>query len=416
MSQMLIPKNWKLSELSQICKKITDGDHQTPSRLPTGKMLLSAKNVLDGKIDFTNVQYVSENDFEMSRKRCKPQEGDILFSCVGSIGRIAVVGKNSNFMLVRTVALLKPNDEIMSKYLEYFLRSEFAQNKIFSMVKGSAVQHIYLHQIKKIPIIYPNIFVQKKIVKKLDYVLGQLEEKKKEILELQNLERIKVLRNRLQKQILVDAFSGKLTEQKSSDEKVSIILERIGLEKGFKSIKHEKILYSEHPHKIPPQWKWIRINEVCDGIVPGRYKPSDFTGDIPWITLPDIDGLYVSTSKKKLAVTKEEAKRVNMKIFPNNTVLMCCVGGVGRICITQSKIVPNQQFHGYVCNDRVIPEYIAFALLSENNQIKNSATHTTVSYLNKTKCNSLLIPLAPIEEQKRLVSLINQKILKNRKD
>jgi len=187
MSQIQVPQDWKFAHLEDICRKITDGDHQTPTRQSTGKMLLSAKNVLNGKIDFKNIQYVSENDFRNSRKRCMPEEGDVLFSCVGSIGRIAVVGKNSDFMLVRTVALLKPNDDILPEYLAYFLRSKFAQNKIFSMVAGSAVQHIYLFQIKKIPIFYPKISVQKKIVQKLDYILGQLEEKKRKVLELNEL-------------------------------------------------------------------------------------------------------------------------------------------------------------------------------------------------------------------------------------
>jgi type I restriction enzyme, S subunit len=161
-------------------------------------------------------------------------------------------------------------------------------------------------------------------------------------------------------------------------------------------------------YKLPESWIWVKTGDVCDGLVPGRTKPKSFDGDIPWITLPDIEGLYVSQSKKDLAVAREEAEAVGMKVMPKNTVLISCVGQFGLICIAANPVVPNQQLHGFVCLNQVLPEYVAYALKTQVHQMEQMASATTISYLNKTKCNSINFPLAPLNEQRRIVSTIEQ--------
>ncbi len=161
-------------------------------------------------------------------------------------------------------------------------------------------------------------------------------------------------------------------------------------------------------YKLPESWIWVKTGDVCDGLVPGRTKPKSFDGDIPWITLPDIEGLYVSQSKKDIAVAREEAEAVGMKVMPKNTVLISCVGQFGLICIAANPVVPNQQLHGFVCLNQVLPEYVAYALKTQVHQMEQMASATTISYLNKTKCNSINFPLAPLNEPRRIVSTIEQ--------
>jgi type I restriction enzyme, S subunit len=124
--------------------------------------------------------------------------------------------------------------------------------------------------------------------------------------------------------------------------------------------------------------------------------------------LPDIEGLYVSQSKKDLAVAAEEAEAVGMKVMPKNTVLISCVGQFGLICIASNPVVPNQQLHGFICLNQILSEYVAHALKTQVHQMEQMASATTISYLNKTKCNSINFPLAPLNEQRRIVSTIEQ--------
>jgi type I restriction enzyme, S subunit len=160
--------------------------------------------------------------------------------------------------------------------------------------------------------------------------------------------------------------------------------------------------------ELPDSWTWVKTGDVCEGLVPVRTKPKNFGGDIPWITLPDIEGLYVLKSKKDLAVATEEAEAVGMKVMPTNTVLISCVGQFGMVCIALNPVVPNQQLHGFVCLQQILPEYVAYALKMQVNQMEQMASATTISYLNKTKCNSISFPLAPLNEQRRIVSTIEQ--------
>ncbi|MDZ8235605.1 MAG: restriction endonuclease subunit S [Nostoc sp. ChiQUE01a] len=90
--------------------------------------------------------------------------------------------------------------------------------------------------------------------------------------------------------------------------------------------------------ELPESWKWVKTGDICEGIVPGRTKPKSFNGTIPWITLPDITSLYISQSNNNLAVTREDAEKVGMKIMPKGTVLMSCVGQFGVICIAENDI------------------------------------------------------------------------------
>ena len=71
--------------------------------------------------------------------------------------------------------------------------------------------------------------------------------------------------------------------------------------------------------------------------------------------------------------------------------------------------VPNQQFHGFICTEKILPKYLAYALTIQIRQMFSASTSTTISYMNKTICNNLKIPLASsIEEQEQIVSQIEQ--------
>jgi type I restriction enzyme S subunit len=158
--------------------------------------------------------------------------------------------------------------------------------------------------------------------------------------------------------------------------------------------------------ELPTGWVWAKTGDICEGIVPGRTKPKNFNGTIPWITLPDVTGLYISKSQNNLAVTREDAEEVGMRVMPKGTVLMSCVGQFGIICIAEDELVPNQQFHGFLCLDKIFSEYIAYSLMTQVDQMEQLSSATTIAYINKTKCNSIQIPLAPLNEQRRIVAKI----------
>ena len=99
--------HYNIVKIEDVCWKVTDGDHNT-IRENSGYLLLSARNVKNGYIDLSGgVDYVGQIEFDRMSKRCNPEEGDVLISCSGTIGRVTKVKIKDPFVLVRSVALLK---------------------------------------------------------------------------------------------------------------------------------------------------------------------------------------------------------------------------------------------------------------------------------------------------------------------
>ena len=104
-------------------------------------------------------------------------------------------------------------------------------------------------------------------------------------------------------------------------------------------------------NKWPQGWQWVEIKDVVDIIVPTRDKPKRFIGDIPWVTLPDINDFFISSAKKIL--THEDATEVSNRLMPPQTVLLSCAGSLGKVAVTTRTIYANQQFYGLVAKSNL---------------------------------------------------------------
>jgi type I restriction enzyme S subunit len=176
-----LPEAWEWVRLDTITSKITDGDHKTPPRIKEGHRLLSAKNVRDGYIDFSNCDFISEQHYRKSRERCLPETGDLLIVSVGgTIGRTSLVPEDSDFALVRSVALLKPL-LINNSYLRYTMNSELLQSSIHGRKRGGAQPCLYLSEIRQFLFPLPPAIEQHRIVTKADKLLTLCDELEKQI-------------------------------------------------------------------------------------------------------------------------------------------------------------------------------------------------------------------------------------------
>ena len=197
-----LPDGWSWCRLRDVCKYITDGEHQTPPRLSFGKKLLSAKNVRDGFLDYDNCDYISEEHYEKARNRCFPEIGDLLIVSVGgTIGRTSLILENSDFALVRSVALIKPL-LISSEYLRVVLNSKLLQDMINLTKRGGAQPCLYLTSINQFLFPLPPLEEQKRIVEKVETLMAMCNALE---LEVQNS---RIETEKLMQSILKEAFSA----------------------------------------------------------------------------------------------------------------------------------------------------------------------------------------------------------------
>ena len=155
-------KGLKKVVLKTVCSQIVDGSHN-PSKggNPSEYLMLSSKNVADGSITHDDPRYLSKEDFDLEDKRTKVRPGDILMTIVGTIGRTAIVPMNAgNLTFQRSVAVLHlDNQQVDPIFLKSCLDS--IQTDIDAEAHGSSQKGIYLNQVEKIPVLVPDLPIQK---------------------------------------------------------------------------------------------------------------------------------------------------------------------------------------------------------------------------------------------------------------
>ena len=148
--------------LIDLCLSITDGSHNPPKGCDTSNnLMISSQNVINNTINLDKVRFISDEDYVKENKRTNIQEGDVLLTIVGTIGRTAVVPKlNVNLVAQRSICILHPNKDVVEpNFLSYMLDN--VSNKIEYESRGIAQKGIYLKQVKEFNVIFPKIEQQR---------------------------------------------------------------------------------------------------------------------------------------------------------------------------------------------------------------------------------------------------------------
>ena len=163
-----IPEHWDVINLKKCCEKITDGSHFSPETTAEGKYYITVRNILDDKIDFENAPKISLDDYKVLKNNgCEPKKGDVLLSKDGTIGKCIIVNE-TNFVILSSLGLLRPNYLINSKYLRYYLLSDINMKQMLSNIRGSAIKRLTINIIKELLLILPPCEEQEAITTYLD--------------------------------------------------------------------------------------------------------------------------------------------------------------------------------------------------------------------------------------------------------
>ena len=158
------------------------------------------------------------------------------------------------------------------------------------------------------------------------------------------------------------------------------------------------------PVTNPMGWETCPISEKCNYMVPGRDKPKSFTGNIPWITIEDLNVNGITyESKSKLGLTKFEIEEVKRKVIPKDSIIMSCVGNLGICSIAGCEMIINQQLHSFQCEKEINNIYLMYYLGFRTDYMNKNASSTTVLYMNKTFCNYQEFSLPPHSNHQHLV-------------
>lgn len=200
-----IPKAWNCVTLKNLSKRITDGTHQAVKTSADGTIpFLYVSCVRDGSIDWEKASFLTEEMYELASKGRKPENGDILYTAVGSYGHAAVVIGNTRFSFQRHIAFIQPNHEkIDSEFLVSFLNSPLGKKQADLYAIGNAQLTVTLGDLGKFKVALPEIAEQRKIAQIFNSIDNKITVVRRKLTNLGNVK----------KALMQDLLTGKVRVQ-----------------------------------------------------------------------------------------------------------------------------------------------------------------------------------------------------------
>lgn len=191
--------------VASVCTHITDGDHMPPPKAPNGIPFIMISNINGNQIDFSETAFVGRDYYEDIDSNRRPKVGDVLYSVTGSFGIPVLVDFEKEFCFQRHIALLRPNDSILSRYLYYAMQAPDVYAQASKGATGTAQKTVGLTVLRKILIPYTESkSEQEEIIRDIENKMSVCDGIKKAVdMALQQAEAMR-------QSILKQAFEGKL--------------------------------------------------------------------------------------------------------------------------------------------------------------------------------------------------------------
>lgn len=173
---------WKAKKLSDCCTSIADGDHQAPPKVDFGIPFVTISNInAYHQFDFTDTMFVSQEYYDQLDSKRKAQEGDVLYSVVGSFGIPVYMKETVPFAFQRHIAILRSNDTILPQFLYYTMLSRDFYMMADAAALGAAQRTVSLTALRNMKISVPPMDAQKKITDILSAYDDLIENNQKQI-------------------------------------------------------------------------------------------------------------------------------------------------------------------------------------------------------------------------------------------
>lgn len=156
---------WAKVPIESICQGIYDGPHATPAPSDSGAIFLGISNFVNGRLNFSDIRYIAEEDLPKWTKRVTPQAHDIVFSYEATLNLYAIIPEGFRGCLGRRMALMRPDEsKVDYRYLYYYMYSPAWRAEIEAhKVMGSTVDRIPLIYFPSFTIELPSMTIQRRI-------------------------------------------------------------------------------------------------------------------------------------------------------------------------------------------------------------------------------------------------------------
>ena len=344
-------KTVKLEELASVKggKRLPKGVNliTTPNSHPYIRVRdLNNRHTLELNADF---EYV-DDETQKSIARYIVDRGDIVLSIVGTIGLVAIVGDSLHHAnLTENCVKLTQLNGVNRDYLYYFLKSELGQAEIAKGTVGAVQAKLPIKNIQAIEVVLPSLEQQEKIASILAAIDYKIEANEK-------------INDNLLQQVM--ALFHKMFIETSNEDR-----------RECRADEYFDISIGKTPPRKEPQWF------------------SMHPADRVWVSISDMGscGLYIADSSEYL--TQESVDKFNVKVVPDNTVLLSFKLTVGRVAITDGAMTTNEAIAHFKTDKSKITEYLYCYLKGFNYQTMGSTSSIATAVNSKIiKAMPFIIP------------------------
>lgn len=417
-----IPESWEWVRLGDIVsvyggKRIPAGRKLT--EIDTGHKYIRVSDMKKGSVNLEDIKYLEENIYQKIKSYTISKD-DLYITVAGTIGQVGTIPielDNANLTEnADKLVLYKANKNFML----YMLLSPMVQMQIKEAITQVGQPKLAIMRIQLLKVLLPPYEEQKRIVAKIEELFPYIEQYDKAYSKLEMFNR--QFQNDMQKSVLQYAMQGKLVEQRPEEGTGEELYYQIQIAKKkliqAGTIKKEKTLTeiseSEKPFDIPESWKWVRLAEICEQKPVNGYSPKnvDYVTEVKKLTLTATTaGYFKPDAFKYVDVEKDKVSQYWLK---HNDLLIQRSNSrelVGTSCIYTGNdneyIYPDLMMRMRILQG-VELVYLDYALKSPATRCyfsqRASGTSASMPKITQDIVANTLIPLPPLQEQKRIVN------------
>jgi type I restriction enzyme S subunit len=380
-----LPNGWELLPLKD-CVFFQEGPGLRKWQFgESGVPFLNIRTFYNGTIDKTKCQFVKLAEFTGKYEHFLLEEGDIVVSSSGTLGKLVVVRKQDLPLMLNTSVIryrsLYPQ-HLLQSFLKLFLQSHHFFSQIQTAKTGSAILNYGPSHIKEMEIIVPPLNEQRRIVAKFEKLLSRVDATQA------RLATIPRILKRFRQSVLAAACSGRLTADWRDNE--------------------------DRLEELPRSWSLIELgNLIADGPHNGLYKPQSFYGSGTPIVRIDAfyDGRITNWAElKRLQISNNEREqfaladedilinRVNSPKFLGKSALIQMM--------PEASVYESNMMRLRLDDSRATPNYAILYLRSTQGleELRKNAKHAVnQSSINQQDVKAVTFALPPLKEQQEIV-------------
>lgn len=161
---------------------------------------------------------------------------------------------------------------------------------------------------------------------------------------------------------------------------------------------------------LPESWEWTKLGDVITKIIgggtPSKNNKKYWEGEIPWLTIKDMRSRRPADTMDHITQDAVDGSATNL--IPADTVIMATRVGLGKVVRVPYDTTINQDLKALITPPELDKAYLEYWLVSRAQFLESIGSGTTVKGIRLEQIRELDFPIAPLEQQKRIVAKIEE--------